>query len=57
MTLAKNAAERAAAVHGRMCDHACRSQIAKQTAQTLIPDGGWSRDSLGVTKGNRLAPH
>jgi predicted nucleotide-binding protein len=26
-------------------------------AQTLIPDGGWSRDSLAVTKGNRLAPH
>ena len=26
-------------------------------AQTLIPDGGWSRDSLAVTKGNRIAPH
>jgi hypothetical protein len=25
--------------------------------ETLIPDGGWSRDSLAVTKGNRIAPH
>ena len=29
----------------------------KAIAQTLIPSSGWSRDSLALTKGNRLAPH